>query len=223
MRRREIPFGVIGGGLMGREFASAAARWCHLLDLGFVPRIVAVCDSNPAALSWFESNLPGIVTTTDYRQLLDRQDIEAIYCAIPHHLHAGAYQTVIESGKHLLGEKPFGIDLKANKAILEYIGSNPQVLVRCSSEFPFFPGAQQIVRFVNEDRFGRIIEVEAGMYHSSDLDPRKKINWKRRVEFNGEYGCLGDLGMHVVHLPLRFGWIPDRVFASLSNIVTTRR
>lgn len=222
MGRREVQFGVIGGGLMGREFVSAAARWCHLLDLDFSPRIGAVCDTNPGILSWFDSNVPGIVTTADYRELLDRRDIEAIYCAIPHHLHADAYLAVIESGKHLLGEKPFGIDRKANEAILKSVRANPEVLVRCSSEFPFFPGAQQIVRFVSEKRFGRIIEVEAGLHHSSDLDPRKKINWKRRVEFNGEYGCLGDLGMHVVHLPLRFGWFPDRVFASLSNIVTTR-
>lgn len=222
MSKREVHFGVIGGGLMGREFVSAAARWCHLLDLDFSPRIDAVCDTNPAILSWFVANVPGIVTTADYRELLDKRDIEAIYCAIPHHLHAEAYLAVIQSGKHLLGEKPFGIDRKANQAILESIRANPEVLVRCSSEFPFFPGAQQIVRFVSEKRFGRIIEVEAGFHHSSDLDPGKKINWKRRVEFNGEYGCLGDLGMHVVHLPFRFGWFPDRVFASLSNIVTTR-
>jgi prephenate dehydrogenase len=30
---RKIRFGLIGCGLMGREFASAAARWCHLLDM----------------------------------------------------------------------------------------------------------------------------------------------------------------------------------------------
>ena len=36
MAKREIKFGIIGCGLMGREFASAAARWCHLLDLDFV-------------------------------------------------------------------------------------------------------------------------------------------------------------------------------------------
>ena len=42
------------------------------------------------------------------------------------------------------------------------------------------------------------------------------------VEFNGEYGCLGDLGMHVCHLPFRAGWIPRNVRAILSNIVAER-
>ncbi len=31
------------------------------------------------------------------------------------------------------------------------------------------------------------------------------------VQFNGEYGCLGDLGMHALHIPLRFGWLPANV------------
>jgi len=70
--------------------------------------------------------------------------------------------------------------------------------------------------------FGRIVEVEAGFLHSSDLDPNKPINWKRMVEFNGRYGCMGDLGMHVCHIPFRAGWIPQTVRAVLSNIVKER-
>ncbi len=37
-----------------------------------------------------------------------------------------------------------------------------------------------------------------------------------------QYGCLGDLGMHVVHLPLRFGWQPQNVRAMFSKIVPDR-
>ena len=42
------------------------------------------------------------------------------------------------------------------------------------------------------------------------------------VQFNGEYGCLGDLGMHPLHIPLRFGWLPVNVRALLSKIITER-
>ena len=42
----EIRFGVIGLGLMGREFASAAARWIHLSNLDVRPVLVAACDTN---------------------------------------------------------------------------------------------------------------------------------------------------------------------------------
>jgi predicted dehydrogenase len=132
------------------------------------------------------------------------------------------YIDILRAGKHLLGEKPFGIDLAANQRILTEIEAHPDLVVACSSEFPFFPAAQRIIRYLNEGRFGTIIEAACGLLHSSDLDPNKKINWKRMVAFNGEYGCMGDLGMHALHIPLRMGWMPQTVYASLSNIVTQR-
>ena len=221
--RKVIRFGVIGLGLMGREFASAAAHWCHLLDLDFIPQITAICDTNPQLFTWFEDNFDTIrVKSGDYHNLLNSADVDAIYCAVPHNLHEQMYIDIIRAGKHLLGEKPFGIDLQANRAILAAIQQHPQAVVACSSEFPFYPGAQRLIRFVEEERFGQIIEVSAGLLHSSDLDPNKKINWKRMIAVNGEYGCMGDLGMHALHLPLRFGWLPERVYADLSNIVPQR-
>jgi predicted dehydrogenase len=208
---------------MGREVASAVSRWLHLVDHPASPRIVAVCDVAPAALDWYRERLPSVEQATqDHRELLANPDVDAVYCAVPHHLHRDLYIDVIRSGKHLLGEKPFGIDLAANRAILEAAATRPDLVVRCSSEFPFFPGAYQIAGWVGAGRFGRIIEVEAGMWHSSDLDPHKPINWKRRAVTNGAYGCLGDLGMHVVHMPFRFGWVPRTVRALLSDIVRER-
>ena len=40
---KTIRFGIIGPGLMGREFASACARWCHLTKIAARPEPVAVC------------------------------------------------------------------------------------------------------------------------------------------------------------------------------------
>ncbi|GAC1505571.1 MAG: hypothetical protein NVS2B12_19320 [Ktedonobacteraceae bacterium] len=223
MSTQEIRFGIIGCGLMGREFASAVGRWHHLLDMDVVPHIVAVCDVNPQAMTWFQRFLPDLqLVTSDYQQLLNDERIEAIYCALPHSLHAQVYRDIIRAGKHLLGEKPFGIDQAANKSILEAIEQRPDLLVRCSSEFPFFPGAYRIAQWMREGRFGQIIDVEAGFWHSSDLNPLKPINWKRRNATNGEYGCMGDLGMHILHLPLRFGWQPRSVRALLAKIVRER-
>ncbi|MGG1516550.1 Gfo/Idh/MocA family oxidoreductase [Paenibacillus oryzisoli] len=221
--RKIIRFGVIGCGLMGKEFASAAARWCHLTDVDFEPRITAVCDANPTATKWFIQAISSVEHVySDYKELLANPNVDAIYCAVPHNLHAQLYTDIIHAGKHLLGEKPFGIDAEANTAILKAMAMHPEIIVRCSSEFPFYPGAFQIGEWVRQGRFGRIIEVEAGFWHSSDLDPSKPINWKRRIATNGEYGCMGDLGMHVLHLPLRFGWKPRSVRSLLSKVVENR-
>ena len=208
---------------MGREFASASARWFHLTDTKARPEIVAVCDLNPQLTDWFSANVPAVKqVTADYRELLANENVEAVYCAVPHSLHHNIYPDILAAGKHLLGEKPFGIDADANRQIQESILAHPDRLVRCSSEMPFFPGAQKLINFVRAGDFGDIIEVEAAFLHSSDLNPDKPINWKRMVDTNGAYGCMGDLGMHVLHVPLRLGWKPSRVSAALVNRFATR-
>jgi predicted dehydrogenase len=220
---RKIRFGIIGCGLMGREFAVAAARWPALLEMKAQPEIVAICDINTQLFDWYAKNFPSIkIVTQDYEYLLSAKEVEAVYCAVPHNLHEKLYGDVIRAGKHLLGEKPFGIDLEANKRILKVIKANPNVFVRCSSEYPFYPGGHQIHKFILENPWGRIVEVHSGYLHSSDLNFNKPINWKRTIAINGEYGCLGDLGMHALHLPIRSGWIPQRLYAALAKIVTQR-
>lgn len=224
---RKIRFGLIGCGLMGREFASAVARWCHLTDVPARPELVAVCDrfggGGAERARWFTENFPTLhQVTSDYKELLANPEVEAVYCAVPHHLHREFYCAALEAGKHLMGEKPFGIDRPANQAIMAAVGKHPELLVRCSSEFPFFPAVQRIGDMIDQEAFGRILEVTCGFLHSSDFDPNKPINWKRQVEFNGEYGCMGDLGMHVCHVPFRAGWRPRNVRAILSKIVTER-
>ncbi|MCB8932925.1 MAG: Gfo/Idh/MocA family oxidoreductase [Fimbriimonadaceae bacterium] len=219
---RTVRFGVVGCGLMGREFASAAARWCHLEGVSAKPEIVAVCDADPAAMEWFGAHFEVPLQTTRYSELLADPAVEAVYCAVPHHRHEELYTATLAAGKHLFAEKPFGIDLPAAERISAAVDAKPELLVRCSSEFPYFPGAQRIAKMASEGAFGRILEVRAGFCHSSDLDPNKAINWKRRIATNGEYGCMGDLGLHVLHLPLRLGFRAKNVRALLSNVVETR-
>ncbi|MBI5707997.1 MAG: Gfo/Idh/MocA family oxidoreductase [Armatimonadetes bacterium] len=225
MGQREIGVGIIGCGLMGKELASASARWIHLNDLPFRPRIVAACDTNPKALEWFDGahrSNKSYKSFRTYSDLLESTEVDAVYCAVPHNLHAQIYTDILKADKHLFAEKPFGIDLAACENILSEAAKHPELLVRVSSEFPFYPGVQRILKLIEKDAFGQIIEVHAGFCHSSDLDPTKPINWKRRIETNGEYGVMGDLGMHVVHVPFRAGWFPTNVRALLANIVAER-
>lgn len=221
--KRRIKFGLIGCGLMGREFASAAARWFHINSEAPIPEIVAVCDTEAKNRDWFVENIPSVkYALPDYRDLLALEEIEAVYCAVPHVLHQEIYTAIIRAGKHLFGEKPFGMDRDQNTAILKELEARPEVFARCTSEFPYYPACQTLIRWVEEGRFGRIIEVRSGMKHSSDMDLRKPINWKRIARINGEYGCMGDLGIHTQHIPFRAGWKPLNVCAKLSKIVCER-
>ena len=174
---KQINVGVIGGGLMGREVASAFGRWFALSESNVNPALVGVADVNNDALSWFESVSSCTILTGDYKELLQTSDIDVVYVAVPHNLHEKIYIDVLESGKDLLAEKPFGIDIESADKIVNKINETKR-FVRCSSEFPYFPGALRVYNAAKSGAFGRILEVRSGFHHSSDLDPEKPANWK---------------------------------------------
>lgn len=211
-----VRIGIIGGGLMGREIASAFSRWCAINDLAVTPVLAGVADLNPAALAWFDRIPSCTLRTTDYRELLRSDSIEIVYVAVPHDQHERLYLDVLRAGKDLLAEKPFGADLAAARRILAAAQASGR-FVRCSSEMPFFPGAQRAFTMARSGSLGRILEVVSGFHHSSDLDPQKAANWKRQSATCGAGGVLNDLGMHACHLPLRLGWKPHRLFAQLQK------
>jgi predicted dehydrogenase len=213
---KKVGIGIIGGGLMGREMASAFARWCALTDVEVQPELVAVADLVEDVRNWFQRIPSCKQLTADYKELLANPAVEVVYVAVPHNLHERLYTDVLESGKDLFAEKPFGMDLASARNIAAAVKRTGR-FTRCSSEFPFFPGAQRVVQTVKAGKLGRVLEVVSGFHHSSDLDATKAANWKRFSRTCGEIGVLGDLGMHACHLPLRFGWKPKSLFAQLQK------
>ena len=213
--------GIIGGGLMGREVASALSRWFVLEDFPVHAELTAVCDLAEKQREWFR-RIPSVkLLTADYHELLASPNIDVVYVAVPHNMHETIYLDVLKAGKDLLAEKPFGIDLNAARAIAEAAKSSGR-FVRCSSEFPFLPGAQRAYQIAREGNLGKILEIHSGFHHSSDLDPTKPANWKRQVKTCGAIGVMGDLGMHAIHVPFRLGWNPKRVYAQLQKIYHER-
>jgi predicted dehydrogenase len=222
MNAEPVNVAIIGAGLMGREIASALQRWPALIDHPVRPRVTAVCDINPDALGWFDQIDTVTTKVTNYNELLTDPEIDVVYVAVRHDLHERIYCDVIEAGKSLLAEKPFGIDARAAEAILEAIARHPEGFVRCSSEMPFFSGAQWAIDYVRSGALGTIVEARNSFLHSSDLDVTKPINWKRQTQYCGDAGVMNDLGLHTWHVPLRLGWVPEKVYGVLQNIVTER-
>lgn len=220
--RQPVGVGIIGGGLMGRETAAAISRWPALTDHPVCPVLTAVCDIDPQALSWFERIDTVATTVTDYRDLLGSTDVDVVYVAVRHDLHEQLYIDTVAAGKDLLAEKPFGIDLAAAQRIVATIDAHSGAFVRCSSEIPFFPGAQAAVRLLADGAVGKVIEASNTFSHSSDLDRGKPISWKRQRQYCGQAGVMNDLGMHVAHVPLRLGWAPSTVYGILQDLVPER-
>lgn len=220
---KKVRWGIIGGGLMGREFASALGRWFALDNFSVGSELVGVCDLNDASREWFRRVPTVKMLTANHRELLANDEIDAVYVAVPHQLHRELYLDVLRSGKDLLAEKPFGIDLEAAQTVRDE-AQKLNRFVRVSSEFPFMPGAQRVWNESSTrlSELGHILEVRSCFQHSSDLDATKPINWKRQVKTCGAAGVMNDLGMHVVHLPFRLGFYPKRVYAQLQKVYTQR-
>ncbi len=215
-----VRIGVVGGGLMGKELLALTGRWSSLVDHPVRPEVVSLADPAPAVRRWWEQ--AGVADVTDdYRRLLDDPSIDVLYLAVPHDLHERIYLDAVAAGKDFLGEKPFGIDLSAASRIVAAVEES-SCFFRVSSELPYFPGAQRAFDLVRSGALGQVLEVRSGLLHSSDLDRDKPINWKRRAATCGEIGVMGDLGMHVAHLPLRLGWQPESVYALLTDVVRQR-
>ncbi len=218
---KKVKLAIIGGGLMGKEAASAMGRWFVLNNFDSQLELVAVCDLNADILKWY-AQVPTVkMLTQNHKEIIANPDVDVVYVAVPHNLHLALYTDVLRGGKDLLAEKPFGIDLAAATEIA-VVAKATNRFVRCSSEFPFLPGVQRVITAFNEGKFGKLVQIKSGFHHSSDLDPTKPINWKRQSQFCGNIGVMGDLGMHAVHVPFRLGLKPTNVYAQLQKIYTER-
>lgn len=96
---RKIRIGVIGVGQIGKS---------HLSNYTSIPgaEIVAVCDVNEqeARRVAEQYNIPSVYT--DYRELLSRDDIEAVDVCLHNNFHAPMTIAALEAGKHVYCEKP---------------------------------------------------------------------------------------------------------------------
>ena len=90
--------GIIGGGLMGREAASAFGRWFALENHPVHAELVAVCDLQSKLLDWFQQVPTVTLLTKDHQELLKARNVDVVYVAVPHNLHENIYLDVLAAG-----------------------------------------------------------------------------------------------------------------------------
>jgi predicted dehydrogenase len=110
--KQDLRIGVIGAGGRG-----ALARHAHKPGEG--SRVVACVDVNPKALEkcreWYG---PDVFTSADYRALLDRRDVEAVFVTSPDFLHEEHALAALTSGRHVYLEKPMTITIAGCDRVL---------------------------------------------------------------------------------------------------------
>ena len=101
---RTVRFGLVGFGAWGQHHA-------HAITVTPGAELVAIAASSENTLHRAREKYPDAALVSDFQQLCDREDIDVVDVVVPSHLHHAVAMCVLQSGKHLLLEKPMGIAL----------------------------------------------------------------------------------------------------------------
>ena len=136
---------------------------------------------------------------TDWRSVVERDDIDIVDVCTPGHLHCEVAIAALEAGKHVLVEKPLAnsvaesaamvavADEAARRGIVSMVGFNYR-------RVPALALARQLIA---EGRIGAVRQVRAAYLQDWLADAGAPMTWRLRKETAGS-GALGDLGSHVV-------------------------
>lgn len=159
-----VPAGFIGTGNRGayllRAFMSQPGA-----------KVVALCDIKPdrldKAATLAARDQPS--TYSDYRRLLERREVEAVFIATPCDLHAEMAIAALQAGKHVYLEKPVGITPEQVRALLK-AAREAKTVLQVGQQLRSEERLRATIAKVREGVAGRIIMVKAQRHASEDLD-----------------------------------------------------
>ncbi len=100
----QFRIGIVGAGWFGRE-----AHLANLLGMDDVT-VVAACSKEESERSKVKGAAPAVDVVADWRQVVDRPDLDAVIVSVPNFMHCEVAVAAFESGKHVFCEKPLGLN-----------------------------------------------------------------------------------------------------------------
>lgn len=224
MTNDRLGVALIGYSFMGRAHSNA---WRNVS--AFYPAVPPVRQQvvvgrdavrvKQAALQhgWAES-------ATDWRAVLQRDDIAIVDICTPGHLHAPVAIAALEAGKHVLIEKPLANTLPEAQDIVAAAADARRRGVHAMVGFNYrrVPALALARRLLREGRIGRVRQVRLSYLQDWLVDPAAPMTWRLRRDEAGS-GALGDLGAHAVDQAVWLLGDPIRsVTGHLHTFVTER-
>jgi predicted dehydrogenase len=194
--KKNLKFGLIGAGFIGRThaFAIHAARQVFA-DLEYLPVAHMLCEVSPALAEKAARRLGFEEATDDWRKLVDA--VDAVVLAVPSHLHREIALYAFASGKHLLCEKPVGL----NSQEVEQIRASAKQSKACHAVGFTYARAPMVMfaqRLVGEGKLGRLLHFSGRHDEDYLADPNSAFTWRQESRVAGQFGVLGDLGYHIL-------------------------
>jgi predicted dehydrogenase len=180
--------GIVGAGLQGRRRSQALRE----VDGSELVMIADVRQDAAAALAADA----GCLATSQWEDVVTRDDVEAVVVCTPPHLHAPISIAAMRAGKHVLCEKPLAATV-AEAEDMARIARERGVKLKCGFNLRHHPGVQQARQWFERGRIGEIMFVRCrygiGGRRSYDQE------WRTKAEISGG-GELMDQGIHLLDL-----------------------
>ncbi len=194
----KIGVGLIGYRFMGRAHSNAYRQVARFFDVDPVPRMVALCGRDEAGVKEAAHSLGWESYETDYRRLLEREDIDLVDIATPGNTHHEIAIAALEAGKHVICEKPLANTMREAREMLGAARAAGTVNMVCFN-YRRVPAVQLAKKLIEEGRLGEIRHWRAAYLQDFILDPALPLIWRFRKEVAGS-GALGDIGAHLIDL-----------------------
>lgn len=159
-------------------------------------KVVALCDLKPdkldAAASAASKDNPA--TYSDWRKIIDRKDVEAVFIATPPHLHSEMAIAALQAGKHVYCEKPIGLTVAQVRDLVKVARGSNRVFIS-GQQMRSMSHLVQAIDKVRQGVIGDVIMVKAQRHGSADLPHDfSSSDWYFDVTKSGGY--LIEMSVH---------------------------
>ncbi|MGX1162505.1 putative dehydrogenase [Arthrobacter sp. SLBN-100] len=196
----QSPLGVamIGYAFMGKAHSNAWRNVASYFDVPALEQKVLV-GRDAAAVSEAAARYGWKETATDWRSVLDRDDIHIVDICAPGWMHAEIAIAALEAGKHVLLEKPLANTLAEAEAITAAAQAARARGVQSMVGFNYrrVPALALAKELVSEGRIGSVRQVRAAYLQDWLADESAPMTWRLRKETAGS-GALGDIASHAI-------------------------
>jgi predicted dehydrogenase len=207
---KKLNIGLIGYGFMGRTHSNAFRKVNNFFDLPYEPVLKAICARDGEKAKAFARKWGYESVETDWRKLIQRDDIDVIDIATPNNTHAEIAIAAAKAGKMIMCEKPLSMDGKQGEKMVQVIkkAGVPNMVWYNYRRVPAVTLAKQLI---DEGRLGRIFHYRAKFLQdwtiSKDLPQGGAALWRLDVKAAGS-GVTGDLLAHCIDTAI---WLNGRI------------
>jgi predicted dehydrogenase len=192
---------LIGHAFMGRAHSHGWRSVASFFEPPLTPELAVVCGRDQARVEAFAAQWGWAEAATDWRQVVERDDVDVVDICTPGSFHAEIAIAALEAGKHVLCEKPLANTVAEAEAMAAAAEKAAAGGVRSMVGFNYrrVPAVELARRLIADGRLGQIRHVRAAYLQDWLTDPAVPVSWRLRADQAGS-GALGDIGSHVIDL-----------------------